>query len=500
MTSISTYMQKNNLIVLLWSVIAGLIVYGYSIFNFTLSIDNEYLDLFEQKISIGRWGGAFLKETILPSPYAPYFTTMIFVLFLALSYYSFCQILSLSRFNSSIFCILAMSFPSLFYQADFHMQSDAVSIGIFLGVLAAGLHLKSIHSLCSKKIKILLFFLSIVAYACSISVYQSIFVTAPGVVILFYLYNTLNGNNLLNLSKFVNFIIWCVLSVVFYFLLTKLWQYVFNIAGSSYLTDQVGWGKNSLLQNINIIYFKIKALLLGRDYYGSGIFIFSTISFLLTLMFNLKENTLLKILLLFAGLFVPFSLIIILAVDLPARTFTFQSFVYAFFIVYFLKKFETTKKYQSISILVCVVTLWHGSYIYSRLMFSDYMSWKADMQTANDILLTIRNIDDNYQDGITPVYFHGALQRVNPWKPPLSDVYGYSFFSWDNGNNDRIRHFYSTNMLATIKTATFNQAESAFNELSKRPSWPIKGSVFIYHGTVIVKLSNAPGYLDNLSK
>ena len=48
-----------------WVVISAVIVYGYSLFNFTMSIDNEFTDLFAQKISIGRWGGAFLKETIL---------------------------------------------------------------------------------------------------------------------------------------------------------------------------------------------------------------------------------------------------------------------------------------------------------------------------------------------------------------------------------------------------------------------------------------------------
>ena len=70
---ILSYLQKNLSVILLLVVIA-LAAYGFELFNFTLTIDEEYASLFtgleDWKLSIGRWGnyllGALIPMAIIP--------------------------------------------------------------------------------------------------------------------------------------------------------------------------------------------------------------------------------------------------------------------------------------------------------------------------------------------------------------------------------------------------------------------------------------------------
>ncbi|MFP8445932.1 glucosyltransferase domain-containing protein [Citrobacter braakii] len=482
-----------------WVVISAVIVYGYSLFNFTMSIDNEFTDLFAQKISIGRWGGAFLKETILPSPYSPYFTHLIFCVFLCLSAILVSKLLKFNEFYSGVFSVLCVSFPSFFYQADFAMQSDAVSIGMFLGVVSAALIISALEnksdSLCfwSK------LFFSVIFYCLSISVYQSIVTTAIGVVLLFYSKSYFENNRCLNAKKIGFLIFWSVLAIVCYSGLTKFFQFYFNVPASSYLLNQVGWLSSGWDVNIAIIYNKIVSLLLGFNYYGESLFFVSSLSFFVFLAVLIyKKKGMVSVLISIASFFSPFFLVFILASDLPPRSFTFQSFVYAYFICVIASYFNSQKHMRNIAIAYCVISVWSGGFVYSKLMFSDYMSWQADKLLASQIVSEIRNSVPEYKDGITPVYFHGSLNRVNIWKPKNSDAFGGSFFQWDGGNNLRIREFMRVNMIANISSPTKSKALSLSSVIKTKPSWPEKASVFIADGIVVVKLGDHYGELGGM--
>lgn len=480
-------------------IISTLIIYGYSFFNFTMSIDNEYMELFAQKISIGRWGGAFLKETILPAPYAPFFTHLIMCAFLCLSAIITAKLLNFSNFYAGIFSILCISFPSFFYQADFAMQSDAVGIGMFFGVISSCFIVTALENKMSRADFIIKISMSVIFYCLSISIYQSLFTTGIGITILFYAKKHFENEKTLNSIKILYLFIWCALSFFSYVVLTKLIQIYLNIPGSSYLFNQVGWFNKPNDVNIQIIKDKFITLILGHDFYGEQLFIITTIfAAVYIAIIALKRKGVMSGILAIAAYIIPFALVFILASDLPPRTFTFQSFVYAYFICMIASLFSSYNHLNKVIVFYCVVSVWSGSFIYSKLMFSDYMSWQADKILASQIINNIRNSIPEYHEGTTPVYFHGALNRKNVWKPENSDVFGNSFFQWDGGNNSRIREFFRVNMIANIASPAKKEAISLFPKIKEMPSWPDKESISFIDGIVIVKFSDRHGYLGGM--
>lgn len=486
---------------ILSSIITILIVYGYSLFNFTLSIDNEFTDFFYQKISIGRWGGAFLKELILPDPYSPFFTHFVFCFFLLLSAVSAAKLLGFNGIKGVVFSCLCLSFPSMFYQADFVMQSDAVSIGIFVGVMSAGMAISSIESNLGLRNKLALYFISIILYCLSISVYQSIFNTAIGIVCLYYASKYFDGYRILTLKKIAIYSSWVIASLSLYLCLTKAIQSHYSVAGSSYLINQIGWLSNPFDKNITTIYNKIWLLFSGDSYFGSSIFKIASVCFIIHLILCIwNKKGVMSVVLSVLAYLSPFILVIALASDAPPRTFTFQPFTYAFFIASILYATSKYKVTNYISTLMCVISVWSGSIVYTRLMFSDYMMWQSDKMTAAEIISTIRSKIPEYKEGVTPIYFHGALNKENIWKPTNSDIFGSSFFAWDGGNSDRIIGFYRANLIATIYPATLAQAMKAQEYIEKVNAWPSHDSVFIKDGVVVVKLNNNIGYIANLRK
>ncbi|MEL2240956.1 glucosyltransferase domain-containing protein, partial [Leclercia adecarboxylata] len=481
---------------LIYTIIVSLtIVYGYSLANYSMSIDNEFTEFFAQKLSIGRWGGAFLKETILPNPYAPFFTNLIFCIFLGFSAFTTSKLLSFKRNKAILFSVLCISYPAIFYQADFIMQSDAVSIGMFVGVISAYLVICSLEKIDSTPRKIGIYILSALFYCFSISVYQSIFNTALGIIAIFYAHNYYEGRKTLTICKLLAYICWIISALSLYVICTKALQAIYHIEGASYLINQIGWLHNSLTVNITTILAALYKLTTGSSYYGAAIFRLASVCFVLhVVMCFWKRRGAVSIIMALLAYLSPFVLVIALASDAPPRTFTFQPFIHAFFICTIVFSYfkESTANY--VTYILCIIGVWFGSSTYSKLMFSDHMIWQSDKITAAEIISTIRNKIPQYSEGETPIYFYGALNKNNIWKPGNSDIFGSSFFAWDGGNSERIIAFYRSNLIADIKPVTYAQAMSINDKIKEVKPWPSREAIFMENGIVVVKLSNNEGF------
>ncbi|WP_227906456.1 glucosyltransferase domain-containing protein [Escherichia coli] len=479
---------------------AGIITYWFSLSNFTMSIDNEGGNLFYQKIGIGRFGGAFLKETILPSPYSPFFTTFVMVFFLASSFFLASKYLKLNFFQSIAFCVLGITFPVMFYQADFHIQSDTVGIAFFCSVLSSVILSSAIKSISNLYVFSLLLVISIILFSFSISVYQSLATVAPCLFIMKEYRITFDNKYRLKINKIIVFISWCIASILLYKVSADLIKGYYGVVSSSYLPNKFAWAKEPLLENLSLIYENFKISLFGGLFFGSFIYIFATVSFVVLLVSNLISGRLLSVLLLIAIYIAPFALLIALASYQPPRTYTLLPLTYAFFVSSLIGLISKEHFQKLVAACISAVSLWYGASVHSQLFFSDAMQWKADTETASQIVTTIRIKYPEYKDGITPVYFHGAYNTTNPWKPVNSDVFGSSFFAWDGGNNWRIANFYESSMIAKIKQPTLQQALKASKMVNDIPSWPSSESITMKDGIVVVKLGNRTGYLGNLKK
>jgi len=124
------------LISFITATLCSLLVYWYELSNFTLSIDEEFPDNFEQTVMMGRWAHALLKLWILPEPYVPFFSLMLGLIFLSLSCSVSVTILELSATEAALFSVLYIALPQFAYQAEFSNQVDTVGISTFLSALS----------------------------------------------------------------------------------------------------------------------------------------------------------------------------------------------------------------------------------------------------------------------------------------------------------------------------------------------------------------------------
>lgn len=66
-------LSSTFLISFITSLLVLLIVYGFELTHFSLSIDEEFTNNIAHTISMGRWGHALLKLTIFPEPFIPFY-------------------------------------------------------------------------------------------------------------------------------------------------------------------------------------------------------------------------------------------------------------------------------------------------------------------------------------------------------------------------------------------------------------------------------------------
>ena len=498
------YVSDNRKIII-FSFLIAIICYGYEIFNFSLSIDEELASFTNASdnrflIEIGRWGTYLLNHLLFPYSLLPYAPFLFGVLFLAAASVIFVTSIDGSLGAKYIFSIVFITSPVHAYYLAFNTADPYFSIGLALMVIS---YIEAVKGFETNNRFALL--RSVLTFAFSISIYQalvSVFVT----LMMFHLLTKKSGDPDFNfkalLKRTTGFILLAVVSLALYkmtdFLIFKMVLDSDAPRGTAYLNNFQGWGKlpamlivNNLIQG-TITYFTGK--LIPGEKYLIPFSVLILISYLVYKFVTQKRtiiDRIILILLLLLLLVSPFILIYINGAMLPVRT--MMAFPLLLAMLWWLVYTQIRQSGKKIMLILALVLFITNTGITTRLFYSSWVAWQADRDMANRIYERICNLDLPDNGKPIPVAFIGKYNHPDNNLFIKSDIFGASFFGWGKGNQKRILSLFKTigiNNLRVISKKIISVSVS--DTVQKMPCWPFKGSVCFYNNVVIVKLSNEP--------
>ncbi|WP_072052738.1 glucosyltransferase domain-containing protein [Pantoea anthophila] len=470
----------------LTSLLVLLITYGFELTHFTLSIDEEFSNNIAHTISMGRWGHALLKSTILPEPFVPFYTELLSLVILAFSCSVISHILSLDSQHSIFFSILYSSLPQFGYQLQFSNQSDTLAIAVLLSSVSTYLILK-------EKGVLMNFIAPVITLTLATSIYQSIIFLPVSIIASYACYMIINKEHELTLKRvIINPFIVLILSAITYSLLTKIIQWYFGKSSESYFLNMVGWIHQPADVTIKSVLIFIVDYFSFNAPYGLNIYTISLLSLLIAFT-TTGRNRLLFLLSATAMILSPFLMNMVIGGILPARAMNCLAVSFAVSGAILFSQHSGKK----ILWIIPLFSLLYGTASSSRLFYTDYLSYNQDYNVSSFIANDIYRYLDTPSGSPVRVYFYGALKTDSVDKPSNPDMFGSSFLNWDAGNSARISAFMNATAIAKIVPASFAEVNSEIKKINSAPLWPSKGSIFTVNNVVVVKLGQAPGNCIN---
>lgn len=500
-----TYGMKALLFISLLMIFA----YGIRIVYYNISIDTEVIindptALLMSWLSAGRFSLVFLKKLLQLIPFNPYVAAflmtvinVIIVYFFSFMLWSFSGEKSAFLGKTAIcaaFCFI--TFPIFAEQFSFLLQAFEVSLGIFATML-------SVYCLTNwilekkKTYLVISLFMSIFSFG----IYQSniflfISITLGSYILLLY---KLNKRNELRIG--LNYLLFFIISFVFYTLINKIIYYhffgigFFNNTQNSYLGSQILWGKVPVRQCLKNILFYFASNVFEKQKFDGwllGLSFLATLVFII-LYFSNQKKVLAKVLFLIACILFltsPFLLSIFMGNAQAVRTQFSIAVVIAFGLFYVSILIEKKKIISIIYFVLVVLLIITQSLKISNYFYLDYLKYQEECNLAFNLTLKIDALEN--QENKYPVVFVGthsfsfsdSLQNYQ-W-----ETIGRSFFEWDAGtemgSNLRIHGFLKTLGKDYPLPSLENVAQA--NSISENM---LDDSVQKSDGIIIVKLSKS---------
>ncbi|KHH34572.1 hypothetical protein PU61_06250 [Escherichia coli] len=473
---------------LILSIITSVIVYGYCLFNFSLSIDGEFFDNTIHTISLGRWGHALLHQFILPEPYTPFFSVLLSLVIIAIAAWMASIFITENTHERLVVIFGFFATPQLAYQLQFTNQADTTAIGILLVVISA---ITSFKAMGGDK-SLLNATISIVCLCCAISIYQSFLVVAFSVYVGFFILRTRNKENNKYKTSIIKFSLYStvifILSLALYFMFFKiiLISYGVDDKTAEYSRSQMAWGYRQNSYIINYLYNYTKNFLLGDTFFGFRTYIVGVIAVVVVffnLVFKRNLNNATSCLMSLALVLSPLVLVFYFGNNQMPRTYISMSFVVAFSVLIIFRGLSLKKEFIIIPVFMCL----YSTYAVSALFYSDDIARSRDEFISRKIVSDAQSLIKHGESSIITLYFHGHINNENRWKLRNSDTFGVSFFSWDNGNPRRICAYISYYSLAKVRCEKISSGYDA-NIAMKLPPYPYIGYIKNENGKLIINL------------
>lgn len=474
---------------LFFSIFTAFVSYGFTLSNFSLSVDNETPVGSDFSLRLGRWGTNLIRYHIFEG-HLPYFTLLLSLMLLALTAVELSKLLKFEGVSSYVFCTLFLSFPQLAYQLVFTMQADVIALGFLLSVYTIILFQKSIENLFSIK-SILLFIAAALVFMFVMASYQGLILIPIIIYLILFFQNTYSEKFEIKKEfiKLFYFGMFLGLSVLLYIISVKLFcPPMENGYFGSYTS---GESDNQFLNGCSI-WFKN---LIGGFYYGERLFILATILsiFLFVRFFMEKKLVFIRVFTLLFLLFVPFLMSFFIYNGYhPPRLYLTSGIVFAFIIVQASSYLKKEKEIGLLTGFICLANI----YFISQLFYSNWKISNHDKEVARKIDLSITNKYPEFDENLDFVYFYGCLasEQYEKFKLKDSEIFGGSLFIWDNGENYRINNLFRYNDIAYYRMIDnkeiFLSIKDSINDM---PTWPNKESIKKINNVVIVKLGKDKG-------
>ena len=483
---------SNYFKLLAFSILISLVAYGFTLTNFSLSIDSEQVFYPDTSLSLGRWGTNLVRYHIFKG-IIPYFTLLLSLLFLSITAVELSKLFRLKNITGYIFCGLFLTFPQMAYQLVFTMQADAVALGFLTSVLTVKFFLKFRE--ISFSIKSLAFFtLGSLLFMFTIAIYQALCFLPLTIYAIVLFQNTYRDKEYDLKKEFKSialFILLTIVSVILYFISVKI--FCPNGNGSGFLASYNQGSYNNIFSNfLKLLFTNFK----GNAYYGEKTFIIAGIASILIIisfLFKQKKLIFIRLILLLSIIIIPFVISFFITGNYnPPRLYVASGIVFAFIIVHLISIIKLEKTHLIFSFIIILINI----YFITMLFWSHSKVYNHDINIAKNIDLGIRIKYPEFNPNEDYVYFFGSIPYAEheKFRLPDSEVFGGSFFVWDGGSNDRIINFMKFSDVAHYRKIDNKETYLKIKDsIESMPTWPRIGYIKKVDNVIIVKLGDTKG-------
>ncbi len=478
----------------LLSSVVALFVYGGFAFLPGLHIDDEVSAIYQNtvtgNIGLGRWGTSLFRELLIPQPFNGYFTSLFSISMLVITGVVFTGYLFSNLLARRVALVLFVAFPQFCYQLEFHVQADVIPIAY----LAAVMSFVFSYDRCLLRTRSPAFLTGAVSCALfAMSVYQPIvlFTISMGLCVSIDVALTKRSIDLAFRSLLSTACI-VMVALPIYLLISSLLMGVPGVVdGRSYFSNQFAWSRQPLTTTLSNILTTLAGSFSSHTYYGENLYGLAVVPVIGTIVLATRTGwriTLFVTPLILALAFLPYSIVVLMGSDQLARTFIVQGaclsslWGLALTLVPWLASRMTL-----ISAGALIYTL-VASFDSSRLAFVDFIQWRSNASIGARVIQDIYHADPSFDEASQSVFFYGPYRQPNFWRASNYDMFGRSFFAWDNGSPDRIATFLTMSGIANIHAPPGSSRPPLVLEASKMPIWPRPGSIRSAGDTIIVRL------------
>lgn len=466
----------------------GLFVYGFELFNFNFSIDEEIHSLRQSSVAEwlaqGRWGMAILN-LIIPYTVIPVISLLIGIFTIGSS-----MLITTTAINgkftiaSFLASCLAFVFPTLIFILSF----STISYGIGFGFLAA-----SVGSLLFDKRRYLW---SIILFGFAISIYQSF----TFLIITILSFQILNDHLKATKKPYPLLSLTLVLlgGLTFYYLVQKL-SILFSGLEITYLSNFLSLGSlikeplkviKSTLKDVLDIYFG-KSDLYFTYSFALAATVFMSFFIIVNRIIRSRSSALTKSLMFFiflTALLSPFIMHLLNGGFMPVRSMV--SVPFAMGLLFLVAYKYSGKVMRMLLVVFASFATVHLTVATVRWQLSGHLALQNDRNLAEQIIIKANHL---IAQSNTPVKYFEVV-GYNTIKESLlikkKDTIGASFFEWDGGNPYRILAFLELYGMPDLDVASIENRSMLLSETKTMPSWPQDGSIAVINETIILKFGD----------
>lgn len=488
---IKSYFKQNSFIVFAL-LIAAVCGYGFELFNFNLTIDEEihatYSSAVVAWVTQGRWGMYILNKLFFPHtviPFAPLFAALVFHIAAALLLFEGWNIKSdpIKIIAGMVF----ITFPIISYMYTFSTINYGIGAGLFLVAMSLFLYAKL-------EGKLRLF--AVIPAAFSLGIYQG-FLPALIVAYLVHILSSWIRSGPPKIGELITVAGIHILSVAIYGAVQKTILTLGVFQESDYISQYIDI--KSIIPDIGTILSRIWGTMVlvytgGQSLYGINISYLKFFVLLLLLGFIIQVlrtklalgNKVLIVFLGFSLLFIPFLSGIILQGYLAMR------FLVALPVMMMgltaLGMGNAPRLYKVLTAFMALYCIFQFIVSTNNLFGSSHLALQSDRVLASRLFERI-DLERSDKNVMEVKYLEVVGYYSNPSTPliPKNETFGASFFEWDQGHAGRIVLFFKTLGYDDLQAAPMDKRIQMLNYVDSMPAWPEQGSIKIIDGVVLIK-------------
>lgn len=482
----------------------GSVCYVYFLSTFSFSIDDEMAAVRQDPaawVSQGRWFVYLVEKFIFPQssiPFAPY---ALLVISISVSYVFILRAHNLtSNWKTYTLYPIFCAFPTWWFISEFYSNVPSLAFGILFISVSAYLsfnithtHLTRITNKWTERS------LMILMLACAMAAYQSLILfficLTFGILLVRSLQNNDSAGAVLRVSavKIFDTLLTVLLSLALYSVLNTAAQKLLS-GDSGYIANFINY-EAFFDQPLSVISLVINEM--GNIYFGDAIRYGTSIGLSALIIILATVNIVTRNisrtfvnLILWAGvLATPFALNFISGgLPLPMRTMLAVAYVSWLATLVIL----SSKR----KIILAVATVIIGIYevqifsVTSQYMVSATVTQAHDRILAADIYRRIGELSEDFdRTAPTEVDIFGRKPISTLYANGWSSTMQGSFFSWDDGNIDRMLLYMKIMGYENISAPSNEQRVALTPEFKGMPVWPAAGSVKKVGNQYLVRLS-----------